>query len=146
MPGESFLRYFPHLQRTGYAVTSPIDANYNCIAWAAGDVDRWWWPNPDGYWPEDVPREETLEAFIAVYERFGYGVCDDGKVEEGFEKLAIYAVNDVPTHAARQLSDGTWTSKLGEDHDISHFLPDGLFSATYGRVAVWMKRNRADRP
>ena len=47
--------------------------------------------------------------------------CESGDLEVGFEKVAIYAQADgAPTHAARQLPDGTWTSKLGQEVDIGH--------------------------
>ena len=47
---------FPGLAGTGYAVTSPPAVEYNCIGWAAGEDDRWWWPDPAGvsYWPAGV--------------------------------------------------------------------------------------------
>lgn len=37
-----------------------------------------------------------------------------------------------PTHMARQLPDGTWSSKLGPNEDITHFTLDALES--YGRA------------
>ena len=55
-------RTFPNLLITGYQLHSPIDHYYNCIAWAAGESHRAWWPNPYGFWPEDVVREETVES------------------------------------------------------------------------------------
>lgn len=36
---------FPGLRETEYTLTSPEDRGYNCIAWAAGDLSRWWWPD-----------------------------------------------------------------------------------------------------
>jgi hypothetical protein len=42
-------------------------------------------------------------------------------------------------HAARQLTDGTWTSKLGREIDITHTLP-GLEGGEYGRIAMYMRR------
>ena len=47
---------FPDLARTGYQVTSPPDPVYNCIAWAAGRTDEWWWPDVGGFefWPRLV--------------------------------------------------------------------------------------------
>ena len=36
--------------------------------------------------------------------------------------VAIYQSGGLPTHAARQLSDGNWTSKLGPNIDITHSL------------------------
>jgi hypothetical protein len=46
-----------------------------------------------------------------------------------------------PTHAARQLDNGRWTSKLGELEDIEHSLRD-LEGAAYGTVVQVMKRPR----
>jgi hypothetical protein len=71
---------FPGLCGTGYQVTSPRDEIYNCIAWAAGDSTKWWWPdlrgNPDSsHWPAGVPRLETVEAFREAFATLGYMVC-----------------------------------------------------------------------
>jgi hypothetical protein len=35
---------FPRLRRTGYRITSDATAEYNCIAWAAGQTHIPWWP------------------------------------------------------------------------------------------------------
>ena len=117
---------FPNLRNRDYSVTSPTDPAYNCIAWAASDSLRFWWPvrqNPFVYWPRGVARDETLEAFIHAFETLGFAVCDNTNVEERFEKIAIYAnAAGVPKHAARQLRNGRWTSKLGRDVDIEHTL------------------------
>jgi hypothetical protein len=37
----------PGLAKSDYRITSPTDADSNCIAWAAGDSGNWWWPGPD---------------------------------------------------------------------------------------------------
>jgi len=118
---------FPNLAAHGYRETSPVSTVYNCIAWAAGVDDDWWWPDPGfvSYWPETAPRAETLDAFQAVFTSLGYEPCSDGKLEPGFEKVAFYARDGKPKHAARQLPDGFWTSKLGPAIDITHTL-DGL--------------------
>jgi hypothetical protein len=134
---------FPILEKDGFDETSPASAKYNCIAWAAGQETDWWWPyqHPDYYWPEGQPHEVTLRAFILVFESLGYQQCENGDLEADFEKIAIYALNGKPTHAARQLRDGRWTSKLGRDIDISH-TPSGLEGPAYGQVAVYLKRPR----
>src|SRR5205807_2520447 len=116
---------FPALLGRVYQVTSPPEKKYNCIAWAVGDTAQWWWPaesSPlrDIYWPSGVPREETLEAFRQAFATLGYVVCDDERLEEGYEKVALFASFGVPKHAARQLPSGRWTSKLGEREDIEH--------------------------
>jgi hypothetical protein len=133
---------------TGYEVTSPADETYNCIAWAAGETDRWWWPDPLGsdFWPDAVPRSVTLAAFVLAYETLGYRVCDSDAAVPGLEKIAIYVNHEGrPTHAARQMSDGLWTSKLGRAEDITHRL-DGLVGETYGSVAQIMQRPTTTHP
>ncbi|HEY7428267.1 MAG TPA: hypothetical protein VH682_28795 [Gemmataceae bacterium] len=41
---ERFEVLFPRLNGTAYRITSPASDVYNCIAWAAGETNRWWWP------------------------------------------------------------------------------------------------------
>ena len=134
---------FPGLQSTGYDITSPATKEYNCIAWSAGDSETWWWPNKDCFWPSKVPTEENIAEFIKVYEALGYSICDSDSYEEGVEKIAIYVDSEgIPTHAARQLSNGRWASKLGKSEDIEHNTLEGLEGQQYGKVAVTMKRPR----
>lgn len=135
--------YFPHLAATGYSVTSPETTDYNCIAWAAGATDCWWWPDLDGsfFWPNGIERSESLEAFVRAFTLLGYSRCSSGDLEAGHEKVAIFTTNSQPTHAARQLSDGSWTSKCGAGHDIMHTL-DGLNGDLYGRPVAFMARQR----
>jgi hypothetical protein len=105
--------------------------------------DRWWWPVCDEktYWPDSVPRETTVEAFREAFATFGYAVGADEDLEPHFEKIALFANDErVPTHAARQLPDGRWTSKLGKNEDIEHALHD-LEGTTYGSVVEIMKRS-----
>ena len=48
-------------------------------------------------------------------------------------------VNGIPTHAARQLPDGSWTSKLGQNIDVQHTI-FSIQDGDYGSVAVFMRR------
>ncbi|MBY0526565.1 MAG: hypothetical protein K2R98_24430 [Gemmataceae bacterium] len=136
---------FPGLSGTDYRVTSPSDRKYNCIAWAASDTRRWWWPDPppgdEGYhWPSSVSNEETLVAFMAAFATLGYRPCAVEAIEPGWERIALYATaNGAPTHAARQLPDGRWTSKLGRWQDIEHTLR-ALEGEAYGSIVQIMKR------
>lgn len=130
---------FPALRASGFEVTSPATPAYNCIAWAAGENGRWWWPNPFGYWPDGVPVEETVEAFVLAYRTLGYEPCADGELEAGYEKVAIFSLNGKPTHAARQLPDGKWTSKLGMQVDLSHGL-GALNGPQYGEPTSFVRR------
>lgn len=138
--------HFPRLRSTGFSVSSPATIDYNCIAWAAGDIGRCWWPDSNniGFWPHTAPRAETIEAFVGAFETLGYSLCGSAEHEIGFEKIAIYVDRDqMPTHGARQLDSGLWTSKLGDFEDIEHTL-DGLEGPTYGKVAAVMRRAKRD--
>jgi hypothetical protein len=135
---------FPNLHRGGYRVTSASSQRYNCIAWAAGDNANWWWPVADTrfFWPAGVAREETLAAFEAAFATLGFVRCDAEVREDGFEKVAIFAdATGFPTHAARQLESGRWTSKLGELEDIEHDLRD-LEGDIYGTAVIVLNRPR----
>jgi hypothetical protein len=62
-------------------------------------------------------------------------------LELGYEKVALYADgNGEWTHAARQLADGWWTSKLGPDEDILYQTPQALVGDLYGQVHAIMRR------
>jgi len=137
-------QFFPNLSPTGYSVTSLASADYNCIAWAAGVANEWWWPDPMGVspWPASARREETVAAFVEAFQSLGYLPCIDDSVEPGFEKVALYALAGLPKHAARQLPNGRWTSKLGALEDIEHTL-DGLVGAWYGTIVQILKRRSA---
>lgn len=136
---------FPALRSSAFLVTSPRARDYNCIAWAAGDVAAWWWPDADAdndaiHWPPDVLCEETLAAFVAAFATLGYEPCEREAPEAGYEKVALFAGPDgVPTHAARQLPSGRWTSKLGFLEDIEHELHN-LDGELYGAVVLVLKR------
>ena len=142
MSASWFEGAFPNLRSSGYRITSPESPEYNCIAWAAQDTERWWWPDPFDtyYWPQGVSRQETVAAFVQAYAELGFIRCESNAFEPGVEKIAIYVDSSgKPTHAARQLPSGKWTSKLGESEDIEHLL-DGLISPIYGLVACILKR------
>lgn len=135
------LSEFPNTFTDPFVQTSHVDVNYNCIAWAASDNTRWYEPDPFGnyYWPKEVTREYTVEAYVNLYEFLGYIRCDNGDAEYGFTKVAVFATGSWPTHAARQLENGNWTSKLGQNIDVEHSIfsiEDGL----YGQVAQFLKR------
>jgi hypothetical protein len=92
------------------------------------------------FWPKGAERVETLAAFIAAYETLGFKVCDSGDAEAGFEKIAIFLKPaGTPAHAARQLANGRWTSKLGSDQDIAHDLR-AVECRHYGQAKQFMRR------
>jgi hypothetical protein len=61
-------------------------------------------------------------------------------LEPNFEKIALYAIGNIPTHAARQLGDGSWVSKLGALEDIQHAAFFELEGAAYGKVVCFLRR------
>ncbi len=133
---------FPHLAEHNHRITSPATVEYNCIARSAGDIEHWW--QPGVYWPiataiDDYGIAALKQAFLAL----GFQDCDDGSLESGHEKLALYGTSQFYTHAARQLANGKWTSKLGRLEDIEHETPDDLSGGVYGEVAQFMKRAAA---
>lgn len=136
---------FPRLRREPFEVKSPCTTNYNCIGWAAGDDQNWWWPG-GRYWPGTVTRDDSVATFMAAFAALGYECCDSDAVEPGVEKVALYVDEQRGrvTHAARQLPDGFWTSKLGPQWDINHSL-DGVCGPhpAYGRVAQILRRPRS---
>ncbi len=146
-------RAFDKLAAAGYDKTSnatdrpPKEGAYNCIAWAATDTHHWWWPHPDLDWPFWSERVETIPAFITAFRWLGYIRSDNSRLEPFFEKVALYADGDSPKHMARQLPDGTWTSKCGGNEDITHYTLDALESygplplkGYYGCPILFMKR------
>ena len=133
---------FPNLSDEFFSIASPENANYNCIAWAIGDDRRWWWPNlaPSAYWPPGFPKDETVENFVRTFSLFGFIECQDGSLEDGFEKIVLYTKSGTPTHMARQRCDGHWWSKLGDWHDIVHETPKGIEGILYGLAHKFFKR------
>lgn len=143
MSRNEICRIFPSLDENQLAITSPRTPSYNCIAYAAGDHTRWWWPDPMGmfYWPSRAQRSERLPAFQQAFETLGFRITANFAIEPGFEKIAIYCKDGCPTHAAKQLPSGLWSSKLGTLEDISHDFR-GLDGADYGSAAIAMRRRR----
>jgi hypothetical protein len=135
------LHQFPLLNQDNFRITSPVTTSYNCIAWAAEDNSRFWWP-AKYYWPPGVRKEATLEAFVDAFKTLGFEKCDSGEHEDGHIKVALYVnpADGRPTHAARELPSKKWTSKLGPQHDIEHDTPELLCGTLYGMVAQFMKR------
>jgi hypothetical protein len=139
---RDLIRDFPGLINSPFAVTSPKTTQYNCIAWAAEDNQSWWWPDPNFqyYWPPNIPRVATLDAFVEAFESLQYTKCADGSYEKGRTKIAIFIDNTgSPTHAARQLPNGRWTSKCGSNKDIEHELY-ALEGKLYGTAAFYMRK------
>ena len=141
MPTPRIRAVFSNLSDSA-SVTSEETPEYNCFAWAVGVTDEFW--EPGRTWPIDTPTAHEVRIIVHAYRTRGFEPCASGSLEPGIEKIAIYEDEDGdPTHAARQLPSGKWTSKLGPWEDIEHELTDleGAYPA-YGRVTTFVARPR----
>ena len=129
---------FPRLAKEGYTVTSDPDCVYNCIAYAAGDRFTWWSHAYGFYWP-NASRTPRINSLVEVFEGLGFERCADASYERGFTKVALYEKNGNWRHAAVQLEDGTWSSKLGPEEDINHQTPESVTGDSYGDVHCIMR-------
>jgi hypothetical protein len=136
------LRVFPSLLNQGYRRTSSPTFDYNCVAWALHDTTQWWEPDPYSqlFWPPDVARAYKISNYVKLFANRGYSICADETLEQGFEKVAIYTDGSTFKHVARQLTDGKWTSKLGEMDDITHASLDALSGQLYGKPSIFLKK------
>ena len=135
----SLRNLFPGLTEDNHEITSPQTIKYNCIAWAAGATDRWW--QPGVHWPIESSRDDHgIGNLIIAFKSLGFEECDDGELEDGIVKLALYGSGLMFTHAAKQLADGRWSSKIGQLEDIVHTTVEAIAGSDYGEVVQFMKR------
>ena len=86
--------------------------------------------------------EESLEVFVHGYQNLRYELFKNEEHDPTYEKVALFvSSNGIPTHAARQLPNGRWTSKLGLLEDIEHPLRS-LEGSEYGTVSKVLRRKR----
>ena len=144
----ALLEQLPHLEGaeygTAWAVKSCSTDDYNCLAWALGDCEQNWSPTLQGgyYWPpEMVVGVPVLSVVTDVFRTQGYAECGDSALVPGAEKVALYAdsLREV-RHAARQLHNGWWASKMGDLADIEHAAVDAVECELYGKVAMILCR------
>jgi hypothetical protein len=142
---------FPKLiQDKNFKITSKDTPNYNCIAWACKYNERWIQPPYLGkpkldcvvWWPPEVPEGLEPECLKKLFEYHGYVECEGSEHEDGYKKVALYfnKHKNEWTHAARELNNGFWTSKLGSYNDIQHGTPETIENEDYGRVYCFMKK------
>ena len=68
----------PLLAAEGYQVTSEPSHEYNCIAYAVGETDRWWSHSTGAgyYWPEHASRTPAIQSLIEAFAGLGYELCE----------------------------------------------------------------------
>lgn len=135
---------FPDLQENNFELSSPIDRRYNCIAWAVNDNTKWWWPDPNAYWPTNR-SDITVENFEEAFGTLGYERIETNLPPLAVERVVLYLKADVPTHAARQMTNGRWVAKLGAAWDVEHDY-DAFCGGEYGNASVMFERPRDHQP
>lgn len=126
---------FPKLDASNHRKTSPPSPSYNCFGWAIIGREVLMGPMPGYLWPKQAPADMKLSSFIAAIAEHGYTRCEAGNLEDGIEKIALYGLAEYVDHAARQLPNGRWTSKLGLEHDdIEHDTADCICGGVYGPI------------
>lgn len=138
--------------------TSDESIAYNCVAWALGFNHIAIWPDAafDLEWPFPKPEVGNVDDFGQLFALFGYERCATEIYEVGYEKIALYAPTEdaPPEHAARQLPDGRWASKLGgrgidgeHDHlaDWPQESPYREACRTYGGARYFFRRRRGGK-
>lgn len=132
---------FPNARPGNIVTVSKATDEYNCLAWAVWDDRHVIWPDQleQMSWPPSIRRDETVDGIKRFFTMLGFIDCSSDTFETGLEKIAIFAKNGAPTHAARQRASGIWTSKLGTAADVDH---RGLADVAdqYGQVAAVMRR------
>ena len=128
-----------------YRRTSDPTLDYNCLAWAVENDKKWFDPQRfcvGYYWPAGIDREWNMTNVLQLLALYGYTERADGAhVEGGYVKVAIYADSDnSPTHFARQLPNGNWTSKAGELMDFEHDNLQCLECDDYGQLERILKK------
>lgn len=138
-----FPQKFPNLKPEAcFNGVSPETDSYNCVAWGASDAKNWWEPDDEMqyYWPDNAPRNYTVDAYVAALRVRGFEVCQDASLEPGLEKVAIFTLQREFQHVARQLADGNWTSKMGPCEDIQHTELSAVAGPFYGNPSSYMAR------
>jgi hypothetical protein len=142
MESAGWKKDFPNLGRYEVLATSTPKGKkkviYNCIAHTVRIYDKWVWPGAN------------VSDFDKLYGSIGYKRIQklDYRFNTKLDKIVLYAKrgkngNIECTHGARQLADGTWTSKLGQGPLIRHATPASVSGPSYGKpIAVYVKARK----
>jgi len=147
----TLINWFPGLKEDAkFRITSDCTPAYNCIGWALGMNDVWvGLDHPSNYawnwWPKEVAENASQSSLISLFAYFGFVECEDGKIEENFDKVALYANNSGWTHAARIVAEDELHSKIGTAWDIHHGTTSLSVNSDYGSIFAYMKRPISDR-
>jgi len=137
---QQLISAFPQLASEGYEIVGDPTEQYNCIAYAAGDTSRWWEHSENHHWPGYASRSNSMESLKQVFLGLGFQPCNDSRMEDGYQKVALYEQEGAWTHAAVQMPNGRWRSKMGRGPVIEHQSPQSLSGGIYGEPSTCMRR------
>ncbi len=125
---ERLIRNFPNLAKEQFEIICPASSMYNCIAYAVGDTSQYWSDEIENYWPPSVERDNTIGGLEKLFTRLEFRKCKlRFNLERGYQKVVLYGSKGQWTHAALQMPNGHWRSKLGKYGPlIEHETPGGV--------------------
>ena len=135
------IRNFPRLVYEQFEIIDPASGQYNCVAYTAGDTSRPWSDEPEDYWPPQLARSPTAQGLQNLFRWLGFRKCTGPRLEAGYQKVAIYAIRELWTHTALQMTNGRRLSKLGREGSlIEHETPRSVTGNLYGNVYPHMRK------
>ena len=137
---DTLVATFPNLAAENFEIVGEPSRLYNCIAYAVGDTSRWWWPDGINYWPSWATLTTRMESLKELFVGLGYEEYDGNDAEGGYRSVALYEVQGDMKHAALQMPDGRWRSKMGQGPVIEHDTSESLSHGIYGRPTTYMRR------
>ena len=137
---QALIHWFPNLTTENFETVAPPSDDYNCIAYAANDTGKRWDYHLGRYWPPWATRSSSMQSLKEVFAGLQYEECNDGNHEAGYQKLALYEAGGAAQHAAVQMPNGRWRSKMGPGPVIEHDSPESLSGGMYGEPTVFMRR------
>ena len=145
-PAEIRINWKNLVENENFRYTSPKKKAYNCVAWAVGisnlQIDMFYFR--DVFDLDSNALDHSASGYAkCLSQYYGFELCANLEFEPGFEKIALYEDNNHDfTHAARQLENGKWTSKMGTYEDIEHDTLDAVSGSFYGKPVLYMKREK----
>lgn len=143
---DSYLTYyFKNLNVHDCMEAAPATIRYNCMAWAMGLWDEWYWPSSEIL--DSKNEEEQTLYFCDELHDYGYVQCDEESAmidlwalfdEKGkFKKYTHMSVRNVSAKD-KFLHGYDWESKLGSSERIFH-PRYSLEGNIYGKVVMHFK-------
>ena len=131
--------WFPKIVGKPFVITIST-FEFNCVAFTLDIYDDYVWITEKSWPYKTIPRLLKIDSFKKLYELYGYEKCENELYEINYEKIAFYAKNNQPLHAAKQFGN-IWKSKISNliiEHELDWLC--GNTQDAYGDVVFIMKR------